>query len=124
MAAVGVSTNYDPKKTEVLLSLKGRNSKAVRRALLVHDEAKISLTTSDGKVQELRLTHRYAHLGTVVQGKGGQYAEVKQRGALARATYLRLRRSVFRNSALQRRQRVHLFCQLILKSLLHHAWTV
>ena len=118
-----MTPNLQRNKTEVLLSLRGTNSRHFKKKLFGPDATgQLSVINEYGAYQ-VPVTHRYCHLGGLLHHAADQKAEIRRRIAIAHSTVSQHRKLVFRNWQLSLQKRTQLFESLVLSRLLYGAKT-
>ena len=118
-----MTPNLQRNKTEVLLSLRGTNSRHFKKKLFGPDATgQLSVINEYGAYQ-VPVTHRYCHLGGLLHHAADQKAEIRRRIAIAHSTVSQHRKLVFRNWQLSLQKRTQLFESLVLSRLLYGAET-
>ena len=118
---IGIKMNMKQGKSECMFCLYGRNSRAVRRKVLIDQGCEILVSGEPS--QTLRVTDRYVHLGTLLKWDGDMTPELRKRNAIAHESFRQLCKDVFRNPALPLKTKKQVFCSQVLRSFLHHAGT-
>lgn len=109
----GMSPNVDKGKSEVLLQLRGRRSRALRATLYSPDEPKLRIPTVLAPSAELHIVPMYKHLGAQLHIGGKLLKEVRVRGGIMNSTYNLYSKKVFANPQLPLKQRGQLLDALI-----------
>ena len=105
---LGLEPNYLPNKTEALVAIHGKGSKAVRRTLLSPQSPSVAFTRHDGTTERIRLVSEYVHLGTVVRGDLSEISNIRKRERLMRAIFKPVRAKLLSNSFLTSTEKAHL----------------
>ena len=117
----GMSPNLKRGKSEILLSLRGPNSRR-RKIELFGPHAPLSLPVlTEHKAYDMPITHKYLHLGGLLHHGPDQRTEVKRRLALAHAAFNQHRKVLYHNLQIPLAKRCELFQVLILTKLLYGA---
>ena len=97
LARFGLHLNMGPKKTELMLMLRGRGTQEARRSLK-HDHGVVCLVLNDGTL--LRTCQSYRHLGVILSRTEHMGPEVAARIKSMHVHYHPLARNVFLNENL------------------------
>ena len=119
----GMIPNLKPGKTEMLLSLRGKGSRAAKQRLFNTTTPCINLEAAPDGFQQVRLTACYRHLGTQVHLSERLMREIKARLGQALAAYRQHRRTVFQNPRITLTRRLFLFQTMILSILQYNIGT-
>ena len=120
-AAHGMKLNFSQGKSEAILALRGKGSKALKAKLAETTVIPIK-TAALGKV-DLRIVDRYKHLGGIVTAGGTMLPEVLARSDSSTTAFLPLANKVFCARWLPSQTRTSLAKSLIYSRLLHNAST-
>ena len=104
---IGIQMNMKQGKSECMFCLYGRNSRAVRRKVLIDQGCEILVSGEPD--QTLRVTDRYVHLGTLLKWDGDMTPELRKRNAIAHESFRQLCKDVFRNPALPLKTKKQVF---------------
>ena len=99
LASLGIELNMSAGKTEVLLCLRGKGSRALRRSIAFDQSGFITLDPS-GNLQPLHSTPKYRYLGSILSHNGGCIADIRHRTAQTFVVLKALRKPVFANPQL------------------------
>jgi len=119
----GMTPNLSKNKTEVLLSLRGSNSRRQKTIHFgPHATGVLPVITEYG-MKQIPLTTSYVHLGGLLHHACDQRDEIKRRLGIAFSTLNHHRRLIFRNWKIPLQKRCQLLESLILSKLLYGAET-
>ena len=99
LASLGIELNMKAGKTEVLLQLRGKGSRALRRQI-AFDQSGLVFVDQDKGIMKVNTTPRYRYLGSVLNHGGGCTADIRNRAAQTFAVLKSLRKPVFANHEL------------------------
>ena len=120
----GLRLNFGTGKTEALILLRGRGSKAVKKEFLIDNEAKIPIKNRNGVVVEtLRVTAHYKHLGGVINAVGSMAMEARSRAADTWAAASPMMRQLLRSTSVSMKNKVTIVHVLFMTRLLYNAGT-
>ena len=119
MSRKGLSISLDPGKTEAILNIRGRGSRAFKRNSPVQDGQ--LCWEADAHPYKLNIVHNYRHLGTNVQQGLSHSKEVAFRGAGAKRQFGMLARSFFYKPNISLRNKAKVFRTLCISKLLYNA---
>eukprot|EP00438_Fugacium_kawagutii_P031000 Skav224073 [mRNA] locus=scaffold942:23534:26989:+ [translate_table: standard] len=119
LGSYGLCVNFQPGKTEAVVSLRGVHSQLVQRELLFEDYAHLQITPTIG----LRLVSTYQHLGARFAQALSIRAEVHHRLDLARGAFSQMVRPIFRSKRLSVAIRLRLFEALVVPIALYGCGT-
>ena len=119
----GLQLNYKAGKTECLLRLKGRGTKALRFEIFDKENPSLKLPSMIYEDLQVRLVANYKHLGNQITMASSQMHEIKVRTGQAKAIYNKHRRSVFQNACIAVKVRVKLLNVLVLSVLNYNQGT-
>ena len=119
----GMTLNYATAKSEVLLSLAGKQAGAERRKLLTEETGEHRVRQEDEKEKVMKTVSVYKHLGTKHQAGGKMNEEVKYRTEQAWAAWRPLSKPIFLNRNLRRETRIDLLQSLVFTRLFFGAGT-
>ena len=120
-AAHGMKLNVSQGKSEAILALRGKGSKALKAKLA--ETSVISIKTAALGNVDLRIVDRYKHLGGVVTAGSTMLPEVLARSDSSTTAFLPLANKVFSARWLPSQTRTSLAKSLIYSRLLHNACT-
>ena len=110
-------------KTEIILRLKGKNSRQLRAHYFNQEEPHVIIDDVDEDFKKVRLASRYKHLGTQIHTKGGLIYEIKARLGAALGVYRQHRRQVFQNKKIDLEKRKMLLRTLVLSIVRYNTGT-
>ena len=119
----GLLINFDPGKTEVVLTLRGKGTRAVKQQIAA-DHGCLPWTDGD-QSRALRVVTSYKHLGTWLQEKGKHTKEVRSRAATACSSWAPLARPFYRKKQISPMAKQRVFEAMTYSRLLFnaHVWT-
>eukprot|EP00435_Cladocopium_sp_Y103_P023500 s582_g5.t1 len=115
--AHGVSPNLDPGKSEILLSLRGRGSRALRVQYFSAFQGRRMPILTEYGTHHISVVGQYTHLGNVAHHSGVSHKEVRQRFALGNAAFSAHRRLLFQNPTFSAARRADLFGSLVMSKI-------
>ena len=118
-----MTPNLQRNKTEVLFSLRGAQSRRLKKTLFGPEATGQFPVINEYGTFQVPVTHRYCHLGGLLHHAADQKAEIKRRIAIAHSTVTQHRKLIFRNWQLPLQKRTQLFESLVLSRLLYGAET-
>ncbi|CAK9108612.1 RNase H domain-containing protein, partial [Durusdinium trenchii] len=114
LSVAGMTPNLNRGKTEVMVSLRGKRSVALRRTIAKDGN---SLTTTSRFVQRpLHVTGAYRHLGVWLHMNGSPWQDIRVRFAMAHSKITQYRSSLFGNKAMPLDKKVQLLDSLVLSA--------
>ena len=118
----GLLLNYAAGKTEVMMHIVGRGSRAAK--IHLHEHNHQLRWQDDGVDYELRAVHCYKHLGTWLQIGAKGRKEIRARGTAAKQAWGVLHRSFYAKKYVSVRSKTMAFTSLTLSRLLYncHVW--
>ena len=122
----GMSPNLKRGKSEILLSLRGRNSRK-HKIELFGPQASLTLPIlTEHKAYDMPITNKYLHLGGLLHHGPDQRTEVKRRLALAHAAFNQHRKVLYHNQQIPLAKRCELFQILIVTKMLYgsESWLI
>ena len=119
----GLQLNYKLGKTECLLRLKGKGTRALRCEIFGAENPSLKLPSTVHDGLSVRLVANYKHLGTQISLSSSQMHEIRVRTGQARAVYNKHRRTVFQNCLIAVKVRVKLLNVLVLSILNYNQGT-
>ena len=119
----GLQLNYKAGKTECLLRLKGKGTKALRLELFDCESPCLRLPSTLQEDLHVRIVAQYKHLGTQITMASSQMHEIRVRTGQARAVYNKHRKTVFQNPLIAVPVRVKLLNSLVLSILNYNQGT-
>ena len=119
----GLQLNYKSGKTECLLRLKGKGTRALRMELFASEEPRLRLPSTIYEVLFVRIVAHYKHLGTQITMASSQMHELRVRTGQAKAIYHKHRKNVFQNPLIALPVRVKLLNVLVLSVLTYNQGT-
>ena len=97
-AGYGMKLSYGKKKTQAVLSMRGKSAKDIARALHVEDKGEIKFYS---EVEErdicINAVYQYQHLGCEFDHKGSMKPEITKRSAMGREATSAISRFVLKN---------------------------
>ena len=122
--AMGLQPNFQPGKTEVVVSLRGSQKVAVQQFLHGHCESIIQLSPlSEDAPPKLRVVPHYTHLGGLISHSGKLKAEIRRRLGIARQSFNDLSPKVFSNHKVGLDTRITIFKATVWLSLTYNVGT-
>ena len=109
----GMTPNLNKNKSELLLAMSGRGSRAWKKTCFQDWQAMMPIVCADGTAH-IHLVGSYQHLGGLVHHGGDQRREATRRMAIAHSAFGEHRRVLFRNKAFDLQRRTGLFKTLVL----------
>ena len=109
----GMQPNTDKGKSEILLQLRGPNSRALRATLFAPEVPKLTIPTTVAPSAELHIVAMYKHLGAQLHIGGKLLKEIRVRGGIMSSTYNLYSKKVFHNPDLPLKARGQLLDALI-----------
>lgn len=119
----GMIPNLKAGKTELLLSLRGKKSRAAKQRIFNVIEPTIYIAEAPEGFQMVRLTAKYRHLGTQVHLAESLMVEIKARLGQSSLIYRKHRKQVFQNRKLPLQRRILLFNTMVLSVLQYNLGT-
>ena len=121
--AFGMSPNLTPGKTELLLSLRGTDSRKAKLQFYgSNSNAKMPVLTSEN-LCDVSVVKHYVHLGGDLHHNGDCRPEVRRRLAIGHQAFSTHRRLLFHNPNIAWTKRIQLFDTLVLSKVLYGAET-
>eukprot|EP00435_Cladocopium_sp_Y103_P064835 s146_g26.t1 len=117
--AHGVSPNLDKGKSEILLSLRGRGSRALRVQYFSAVQGRCMPILTEYGTHFISVVGQYSHLGNVAHHTGTSHKEVRQRFALGNAAFSAHRRVLFQNPSFTAGRRADLFGSLVMSKIVY-----
>eukprot|EP00435_Cladocopium_sp_Y103_P056394 s1820_g19.t1 len=117
--AHGVSPNLDKGKSEILLSLRGRGSRALRVQYFSAVQGRCMPILTGYGTHFISVVGQYTHLGNAAHHTGTSHKEVRQRFAIGNAAFSAHRRVLFQNPAFTARRRADLFGSLVMSKIVY-----
>ena len=122
--AMGLQPNFQPGKTEAVVSLRGSQKVAVQQFLHGHCESTIELSPLFGDTpSRLRVVPHYTHLGGLISHSGKLKAEIRRRLGIARQSFHDLSPKVFSNPKVGLETRIAIFRATVWLSLTFNVGT-
>lgn len=118
LATMGIEINLKQGKSEALIHMAGRDSRQLRRALHLEQGSQIMFQDIDGNPCSLHVGQRYKYLGSILAPQGTCAADIKHRAGQAFAALKLIRRTIFRNHALQPRIKQQALHSVILSKMM------
>ena len=119
----GMLPNLKAGKTELLFSIRGKGSQAIKKKLFNVIEPEFVVADAPEGYQRVRLTSKYRHLGTQVHISENQIYEIKARLGQSMTVFRQHRRQIFQNPRIPRARRTFLFQSMILSILQYNIGT-
>ena len=121
----GVTHNLTRGKTEILLSLRGKDSRRCRRRYFSEQNGKQMEIVHEHGTARIAVVGSYIHLGGRVHHSGESKAEARRRVSIANEAFGAHRRQLFQNPKIAVQRRQELFSTLILSKLSYglESWT-
>eukprot|EP00435_Cladocopium_sp_Y103_P075451 s29_g58.t1 len=117
----GMELNFDRGKTEVMWSIMGRGSRALK-ATLAEDDQTLKWS-ADGHDFHLHVTQSYKHLGSWLQAPHRHARDIQHRASSAKATWGAISKQLYSKSYVSLRTKTQVFQSLSLSRLLFNAHT-
>ena len=108
MSLIGVQTNFEPNKTEVLVAFTGMNSQQERKVWLADDHPVLTVELTNGKDVKVVLTDSYPHLGSIIHYSGSDKPDVKHRKIQSQIAFAPLKKKLLFNPNLSLAEKRHL----------------
>ena len=121
--AHGMRPNMSRNKTEVMLQIRGPQSRQLKRQFYDCQQPVLHLQDAPPGYQDVRLTGAYKHLGYQVQVSDMMMAEIKSRTGQAQSVFRSHRKQVFMNPRLPLSKRKYIFQSLVLSILRYNLGT-
>ena len=118
---IGIATNTDKGKTEVMLSFQGVGSKAAKKKWLVDEQARFTATMPDKSEATIHITPNYVHLGAVVVWSSSPVPDIRRRLALAMDAVQGVRRHILANPGFSWKEKMHMYSAMVMGRFLHAA---
>eukprot|EP00438_Fugacium_kawagutii_P025006 Skav230588 [mRNA] locus=scaffold3317:113267:119014:+ [translate_table: standard] len=115
----GLTPNFHPGKTEVIMMHRGHQSDACRAKLFTGDTIPVVVTASEDYILSVRVVATYKHLGARQGMNADIDQEIKVRLAQARQAYEEMRRPIFKGNKLPTQVKLRLFQSLIMSRMLY-----
>ena len=112
-AGFGLTPNFKKGKTEILLAVRGKNSRAVKKAVFGQGQRHLTVITRKWGPKDIGLVNAYTHLGCVLEKDMCFDAEGRKRAAMAAASFERYRSLVFQNPGIPAHIRGQVFGILV-----------
>ena len=113
----GLEPNLTKGKSEVVMSIRGRNSVKTRKKVYVELESKLPVQTKHWGEVELRVVPTYLHLGGRIVHTGSDAQEIFTRLAQARKLLQQYRKHLFQSRQISLERKTQLLLPLILSVL-------
>ena len=118
-ALAGMTPNFKPAKTEIVIDLRGRAKAAVMRQIAEQDMV-LPIRTAHVHA-DLRVVGKYKHLGTWLCTGGKLCYDLRTKFGQAHRTITKYKAPIFANRGLRIEKKVELFRSLVLSPLLFDA---
>eukprot|EP00435_Cladocopium_sp_Y103_P050390 s595_g15.t1 len=115
--AHGVTPNVSKGKTEILLSLRGLGSRAMRRKYFSQQQGQVMQILHEHGTQSVAVVGSYTHLGGKAHHSGECKVEARRRISIANEAFTQYRRQLFQNRHIAVDRRRELFSTLVLSKL-------
>ena len=109
----GMEPNLKKGKSAVVLAIRGKNSRAVKRASFADDTSSLEIPMSAERMVKICLEVQYVHLGTILHRDGSMMPEARLRLGVAAAAFKKYDRLIFSNTAIDWAMRRHFFDSLV-----------
>ncbi|OLQ11339.1 hypothetical protein AK812_SmicGene4821 [Symbiodinium microadriaticum] len=116
---LGLTANLGPGKTEAVVSIRGRDSRRVRRALLAADAPSVSLADAHGPLPSLRVVPNYVHLGTLLNAELSEVPNLQRRAHLLYAAFKPIRNKLLSNPYLHFHEKRELILSRVIPCFMH-----
>eukprot|EP00435_Cladocopium_sp_Y103_P050288 s1539_g15.t1 len=116
-----MSPNLSKGKTELLLSFRGVGSRAMTKKYHGPQSSGHFQVLCEHQMKQVAITKSYRHLGGQLHHTSDQYAEVRQKIAVAHSAYNQHRRLLYNNGSISFQKRTEFFNTLVLTKLLYGA---
>eukprot|EP00435_Cladocopium_sp_Y103_P048289 s1574_g14.t1 len=113
----GVTPNVSKGKTEILLSLRGLGSRAMRRKYFSQQQGQVMQILHEHGTQSVAVVGSYTHLGGKAHHSGECKVEARRRISIANEAFTQYRRQLFQNRHIAVDRRRELFSTLVLSKL-------
>ena len=117
----GMSPNLKRGKSEILLSLRGRNSRRYKIEMFGPTSSRTLPILTEHKMYDIPITNKYLHLGGLLHHSQDQRTELKRRLTLAHAAFNQHRKVLYHNGQIPQRKRCEIFQVLVMTKLLYGA---
>ena len=121
----GMTPNLSKGKTEVLFSLQGPQSRAMRKRYFGGAASGTLPVLGQDRSYSLNVTGEYCHLGNLLHHSGQDGLEMQRRLGMAHQAFTTHRRAIYGNPHIAMARKIELFDSLILTKLLYgsETWT-
>ena len=121
----GMTPNLSRGKTEVLFSIQGPGSRAMRQKYFGGAASQMFPVMGQDGLYELHVTGEYCHLGNILHHSGKEGLEMTRRLSIAHQAFTVHRRQIYANPRLSMQRRKELFESLVLTKVLYgsETWT-
>ena len=123
LAQRGLLLNMAPGKSEALVLLRGKGSRALRRDLFKITKPTLDFESAVFGTQQVSLISKYKHLGFTVHGSGFLLAELRIRAGSAHSAFTKHAKRVYYNLGLRLAKRSQIFKTCVLSILLWNSGT-
>ena len=122
---LAMTPNLTKGKTEIMLSLRGNGSRALRKKYFQVGASQTMPILDEDRVHNIAIVGEYIHLGGLIHHSGNSVLEMKRRLAQAHQAFTSHGRNIFRNPDIPFAKRSELFETLVLTRLLYgsETWT-
>ena len=121
LAGFGVSLNLKKGKSEAIVHLAGRGSRAVRERLHIHDDGMIAFENIDGLQSFIHTSPKYKYLGSIFTFHGGCIADIRNRTAQAFTCLRQLMKPIFKNPEVSMWAKRHILHTVVMSRMLFNA---
>ena len=123
LAQRGLLLNMAPGKSEALVILRGKGSRALRRELYKVPTPALDFESVTFGSHQIALISKYKHLGFMVHGSGFLLAELRIRAGSAHTAFSKHAKTVYYNLGLRISKRTQIFKTCVLSILLWNSGT-
>ena len=116
---LGLTANLGSGKTEAVVSIRGRDSRRVRRALLAADTPSVPLSDAHGPLPSLRVVPNYVHLGTLLNAELSEVPNLQRRAQLLYAAFKPIRNKLLSNPYLHFHEKRELILSRVIPCFMH-----
>ena len=122
----GMSPNLKKGKSEILLSLRGKDSRKHKVQLFGPQSTRTLPILTEHRSYQIPVTNNYLHLGGLLHHGADQRTEIRRRLALAHAAFNQHRKVLYHNRQIPLSKRCELFQVLIITKMLYgsESWLV
>eukprot|EP00435_Cladocopium_sp_Y103_P025621 s1029_g6.t1 len=121
----GLLANLSAGKTEILLSLQGSGSRALKIKYFGPTSEGVMLILGEDAMKKVRVVSKYVHLGCLMHHRPDNRQEARRRLGIAHQAFTQHRRHLLGNPQLSLKRRVELFHTLVMSRLCYgtESWT-